>query len=50
MTYTATAPLGKTLLMQLRDLFHKDGVRWGCMFDIFMFSGVRDMEGLALMV
>lgn len=50
MTYTATAPLGKTLLMQLRDLFHKDSVRWGCMFDIFMFSGVRAMEGLALKV
>lgn len=50
MTYTATAPLGKSLLMQLRDLFHKDSVRWGCMFDIFMFSGARAMECLALKV
>jgi len=50
MTYTATAPLGKSLLMQLRDLFHKESLRWGCMFDIFMFAGPRAMEVLRLKV
>ncbi len=50
MTYTATAPIGKSLLMQLRELFHKDSMRWGCMFDIFMFSGARALECLQLKV
>jgi integrase len=49
MIYTATAPIAKGLLSELRTKFHQD-VKYGALFDIFMFCGPRAMEVLRLKV
>lgn len=48
--YTSTAPLSKGLVQNLRDSFHKEGSKWGCLFDIFMFAGPRALEVLRMKV
>lgn len=49
MIYTSTAPIAKGLLNELRTKFHQE-VKYGALFDIFMFCGPRAMEVLRLKV
>ena len=49
MIYTSTAPIAKGLLNELRTKFHQE-VKYGALFDIFMFCGPRANEVLKLQV